>query len=255
MTSPNKTTSWLFLRGLTRDSVHWYDFPQIFETEFASTQLHLIDLPGVGKYSAEKTPLTIAENMEFVRKKYLENNSEKLWILSISMGSMVALEWALQFPEEIAGVVSINTSIGGLSPIYQRITVEGLTTVVKVAAEKDLIKREDRTLELITNLRRPLRPIAIDFAKAAEQHPVAKSTAAKQMIAAARYRIKSNPPKVPVLFLRSLGDRLVSSQCTLDLARYWHLQSKTHPTAGHDIPLDDAAWIIEQIREWLEGLG
>jgi pimeloyl-ACP methyl ester carboxylesterase len=26
---------------------------------------------------------------------------------------------------------------------------------------------------------------------------------------------------------------------------------KLHPDAGHDLPLDDPEWIIQQIRNWL----
>jgi hypothetical protein len=26
-----------------------------------------------------------------------------------------------------------------------------------------------------------------------------------------------------------------------------------HPGAGHDLPLDDAPWVAQQVRDWLAG--
>jgi pimeloyl-ACP methyl ester carboxylesterase len=56
-----------------------------------------------------------------------------------------------------------------------------------------------------------------------------------------------------LLLLGGQQDRLVNVQCSNTLAQRWHSPLRLHPTAGHDLPLDDAAWVIRQITQWLCG--
>jgi hypothetical protein len=51
--------------------------------------------------------------------------------------------------------------------------------------------------------------------------------------------------------LNSLGDRMVAPACTEAIAKRWNVESKTHPWAGHDLPLDDPEWVIAMVVEWL----
>jgi hypothetical protein len=36
----------------------------------------------------------------------------------------------------------------------------------------------------------------------------------------------------------------------LALAGAWGAALRVHPTAGHDLPLDDGGWVAEQISTW-----
>ena len=71
------------------------------------------------------------------------------------------------------------------------------------------------------------------------------------MIAAARYRAPAEPPKVPMMLLNGLGDQLVHPDCSQALAQAWQLPLVTHPTAGHDLPLDAGPWVVSQVQAWL----
>jgi pimeloyl-ACP methyl ester carboxylesterase len=55
---------------------------------------------------------------------------------------------------------------------------------------------------------------------------------------------------LPVLLLNSLGDRMVDPGCTQAIARAWQIEPKTHPCAGHDLPLDDPGWVVEAVVDW-----
>jgi hypothetical protein len=37
----------------------------------------------------------------------------------------------------------------------------------------------------------------------------------------------------------------------LFLVDRWKTSLAIHPDAGHDLPLDDAAWVARQVRDWL----
>jgi len=67
--------------------------------------------------------------------------------------------------------------------------------------------------------------------------------------AAARYRAPPPPPPVPTLLLASTHDRLVRCACSRALARAWRCALVEHPHAGHDLPLDDPQWVVQQVLE------
>jgi pimeloyl-ACP methyl ester carboxylesterase len=83
------------------------------------------------------------------------------------------------------------------------------------------------------------------------QHPVSAVNAVRQLIAAARYRAPMRAPDVPLLLLASEHDQLVDSRCSQAIAGAWQCPLQMHPAAGHDLPLDDAGWVADQVSKWL----
>jgi pimeloyl-ACP methyl ester carboxylesterase len=56
---------------------------------------------------------------------------------------------------------------------------------------------------------------------------------------------------VPTLLLASQTDHLVNVICSTTLAQRWQCALHLHPSAGHDLPLDDGDWVITHIHRWL----
>jgi hypothetical protein len=56
-----------------------------------------------------------------------------------------------------------------------------------------------------------------------------------------------------MLVLAGAGDTLVDPRCSSELAAHWGTELRMHPTAGHDLPLDDGAWVAHEVSRWLEG--
>jgi pimeloyl-ACP methyl ester carboxylesterase len=81
------------------------------------------------------------------------------------------------------------------------------------------------------------------------ERPVSAANALRQLWAAARYRAPLTKPQVPLLLLASRGDGLVDPRCSLAIAQRWACEIAMHPWAGHDLPLDDADWVVQQVRE------
>ena len=90
-----------------------------------------------------------------------------------------------------------------------------------------------------------------DWSALRRTRPVSATNALRQLLAAARYRAPVSPPAVPLLVLASRRDRLVDWRCSQELARRWRAEIAVHPTAGHDLTLDDPAWVADQIERWL----
>jgi len=78
--------------------------------------------------------------------------------------------------------------------------------------------------------------------------PVSRRNAIRQLLAASQYRAPAIKPPVRMLILTSAADALVAPRCSKQLALQWQAEIVVHPTAGHDIPLDDGPWVAEQVR-------
>jgi hypothetical protein len=52
----------------------------------------------------------------------------------------------------------------------------------------------------------------------------------------------------------SQHDALVDVSCSRQLALRWNVTFAEHPTAGHDLPLDDSSWVIRKVMQWQQTL-
>lgn len=173
------------------------------------------------------------------------------FLLAMSLGAMVAVAWANAHPEELGGCVLINTSLRPWSPFYQRLRPQNYLGLLKLMLRsKDPIHREKIILRLTSS--RPDRPQKLaEWADYAQQNPVSSANALRQLLAALRFNAPHAKPPMPMLILSSAQDRLVDPRCSRHLAGRWGTALAEHPTAGHDLPLDDGGWITRQVARWL----
>jgi len=59
-------------------------------------------------------------------------------------------------------------------------------------------------------------------------------------------------PRTPTLVLSGSGDRLVAPECSVALEQHLGAVHHRHPTAGHELTLDDPAWVIARVQVWLD---
>jgi pimeloyl-[acyl-carrier protein] methyl ester esterase len=169
---------------------------------------------------------------------------------------MVATNWAQRFPKEISGLVIINPSFKGLSPWYCRIRPGAIPSILRAVFEPDLVKSETDVLSQVSNAPALYSKTSAQWAEIRKSRPVSRLNFFRQAVAASLAKVSSKKGmQVPSLILSSENDRLVNSpRCSKDAALALNAGLKFHPTAGHDLPLDDPEWIIVQLRGWLERL-
>jgi pimeloyl-[acyl-carrier protein] methyl ester esterase len=245
---------YILLRGLTRESAHWGDFVPQLKTAFPNAKLTLLDLPGAGPYFRAASPGTIRGILEMVRAQAAEQGAlrEPATLIAVSLGGMVAWEWMLSHPEEIAGAVLINTSLGGLSPFYRRLRWQCYGKLFAAAGNRNVEAREPALLELLSNRKDTFPQTAATWIAIQKARPVSAKNAICQLIAAATYQPKGIKPGPPILLLNSLGDKLVDPACSEAIAQKWRLELHTHPWGGHDLTVDDGAWVVAQISNWIK---
>jgi pimeloyl-ACP methyl ester carboxylesterase len=247
-------TNWVFLRGLTRESAHWGDFPQVFQRALPEARIHLMDLPGNGLRHREPSPTSVAGMVKACREELVRQRiGTPVHLLAMSLGAMVAAQWAHEAPEEIAAGVLINTSVRPFSPFHHRLQPHNYPTLLRLALSGATPLDIERAVLRMTSQRPgPHHGVLQTWVDARTQRPVSTRNALRQILAAASYRAPTQAPRVPLLLLASEHDRLVSSRCSQALADAWACPIDLHPQAGHDLPLDDPQWVAQAVKTWLK---
>jgi pimeloyl-ACP methyl ester carboxylesterase len=238
-------TTWVLLRGLMRESRHWGEFLPLLHEKLSEQGEHTIitlDLPGNGSLYQQTSLISITLMANYCHEQ-MARHPPPYSVLALSLGAMVAVEWARQYPAEIEKLVLINTSLAPYNPFYHRLRPGNYAALFLRLARSTAWQREELILRLTSAKDRSrLLP---EWAQYAEQYPISRKNIVRQLVAAMRYRAEK--PQVPLLLLAGEKDKLVNVKCSLTLARLWGCEIRLHPMAGHDLPLDDPAWVAQQI--------
>ena len=245
-------TCWVLLRGLTREARHWGELPGRLGSGLPDARVRALDLPGNGARWRQRSPTSIGPMMEASRATLKSAGADPPYVLvGMSLGAMAAMAWAAAHPDEVIGVVLINTSGRALSPWFRRLRWQRLPMLLRILATRDRLARERLVLRLTSrHPPQPVAPLIESWAVWSREHPVSVANAFRQLLAAARFSGARPPTQVPVLVLAAAQDALVDPACSLALARAWGAALRLHPTAGHDLPLDDSGWVAAQIASW-----
>lgn len=247
-----KQKHFYLLRGLIREAEHWGEFPELLTQAIPGSRYTLIDIPGAGKYFRSPSPLSIKKMVEKMRQSYLETaqEGEERILLAISLGGMISAQWLKDYPQDFEKVILMNTSYGGISPLFDRLKPSALLHLLKVPVLQGRAK-EAHILRLVSNHDNVFDSTLNLWDKIYQERPVSLSNSLRQLTAAGLFRIGHFKPQIPVLLLASVQDRMVSVECSRAIGKKWGFEVIEHPTAGHDLSADDPAWIVKHIQEFL----
>lgn len=238
----------ILFRGLMRETRHWGPFLEMVKAKY---NVVAVDLPGVGAAASQMPPFSVFGMSEAVRKQVLKQNAPPPYgLLGVSLGGMVALEWAQNYPREVAGCIAINTS-SKLSSALERLRWQVWSQFAPLPFLSDVKKREEKVTQLVINDPEKQKQayelwalIAHDF----KTHPLAFPN---QMLAASKYLPgDSLKGSEDVLLLVAEGDRLVDPACSQVLSERYQWPMKAHPWGGHDLAWDDPEWILTQVQSF-----
>ena len=241
--------TWVLLRGLTRERGHWGPFVDALQASMPSVRVLALDLPGNGARCRERSPARVEAMTDAVRAELSGMGVKPPYrLLASSLGAMVAIDWAARHPREVTGAVLINTSLSRFSPLHHRLRPANYPALLALLAGHGGVEGREATLLRLTSARPEGHPEAVGrWTAIFRERPVTVGNALRQLLAAMRFRAPLDPPPVPLTFLVGAGDRLVDPDCSRAIARAWRAPLIEHPWAGHDLPLDDEAWVVEQV--------
>ena len=248
----NHRAPWVLLRGLTREAGHWGAFAEMLRAAVSPHDVLTPDLPGNGALWQERSPASVPWMMEAVRRQLMASGASPPYRLcAMSLGAMVCVAWAHAYPDEVEACVLINTSVRPFSAFHERLLPGAWPGLARVMAPGATALEREAAVLAVTS-RRAFEPaekaaLLASWAALRRAHPVTRANALRQLAAAASYRAPLAPPQSPLLLLGALGDRLVSPRCSEALATRWQRPLVQHAWAGHDLPLDDPAWVVRKL--------
>ena len=239
--------NWVFLRGLTRGNIHWGSFEEIFKRINPDAQIEFMEIPGNGFLSDEKSPTNVKILINILREKNkFSQKNMPFNICGISLGGMVALKWAELYPHEINSVSLINSSLRQYSSFYERLLPNNYAKMLWALFYSSSSEQEKLILKITSNNFEVNKKHLEAFSAFSKLHKVSKKNFARQLLLASSIQIKSLPD-LPIKIISAKFDRLVSSKCSAKIVKGLGGKSYIHPTAGHDLPLDEPEWLIEKL--------
>lgn len=245
--------TWVLLRGLMREQRHWGHFPATLAHALPGARIVTPDLPGNGTRHLQTSATRVADMVEDCRRQLLERGIPAPYhLLALSLGGMVAVEWASRYPQEIARCVLVNTSMRPYSPFYRRLRWQNYGALLRQLLLGDPRSQEALILRLTSRRHGAGNAALLDsWLSYQQQYPVSRRNALRQLLSAARYRAPASRPAMPVLVMAGAQDRLVDHRCSQRLARAWQADCLIHGDGGHDLPLDEGEWLAQSVARWV----
>jgi pimeloyl-ACP methyl ester carboxylesterase len=248
--------TWVLLRGLTREAGHWGHFTPTLQAHLPpGSRIVTPDIAGNGALHQQSSATSVPAMAEQIRQQLTAMGCEPPYsVVAMSLGAMVTVAWMHAQAHELARAVLINTSLRPHSPFWHRLQPRQYPTAARLIFTRPSPLQWEQAVMRMTCQHPPDADQTLKHWLALRaQHPVSLGNGLKQLWAATQYRAPLDvPAQVPTLLLHSARDQLVNPACTRTLAERWQWPVVCHPTAGHDLPLDDGDWVARQIGHWLK---
>jgi pimeloyl-ACP methyl ester carboxylesterase len=196
----------VMIRGLGSDLCAWYEQTPVLSRVFRLLQL---DNRGAGRSDKPTAPYSIRQMAADTKGLMDSLRIGRAAMLGISMGGMIAQEFALNYPDRLTSLILGCTHFGGPKavPAAPEI-VAAITAGPNVLGEKlELQQRAIFCKETV--LRRP--EVMRKFREARERHPIPPHAFACQVAAVMGHDTSARLPsiRIPTLVLTGREDRLV----------------------------------------------
>lgn len=243
----------ILLRGLVRETRHWYGFDKLLERKIPELKTFLIEMPGVGLKWRTPSPMSITQFIDSLRPELLSlkmKHDGPFFVVAMSMGGMIALDWASRFPDDFNGAIIINSSASDLLAPWQRMSPQTMLMISKLFFKNDLRQREREILKATTNKVQFEGEILDLWTKYEEEHPISRDTFLRQISSAALFKSPAQI-SIPLCFIASKADKLANYQNSEMFAKKYQANLYLHQDAGHDLSLDDPEWLADKTAEWI----
>lgn len=266
-------TTIVLLRGLMRDSRHWYGFDELLSQQTALSLFNVIcvDLPGNGTLVTQKSPMKMADYCaavwqqidEALFAQHKRPEQTQLLLVGLSMGGMLALTMAAQCPERVKQVVLINSSAANLSPWYQRFQLGGLLVSLAKVLTSAIQNRvassqpqkphhwlEATVLAFTSQQLAQHSQVIVAWSELRQQCHTSFSNGLRQIYASARFDCPVLTG-VSVMVVVGNQDKLADPKCSEQLAQFYQAQLHQINDCGHDVSLDQP----QQLLQIINGIG
>jgi pimeloyl-ACP methyl ester carboxylesterase len=241
------------LRGLIRGNAHNQFFFDKLKETFKDVNFYGLEVNGNGKLFKEESPTSIKKMVSQIRESYLKANKDKdadNYLVAISLGGMISVEWMNQYPGDFKKAILLNTSLKGYCPIYHRMLVKNIPKYAKYLWASDPKEKEEIIYSMIISNQDKHKHLIDHWAKLRKEEPVSFKNTLRQIFAAAVYSPPKQAPKTPIIIGRAINDDFVNPSCSKSIAEKWKLPLIETKNGGHDITNDNPEWVMSLIKEY-----
>lgn len=246
-------TCYLFLRGLGRNQFHW-GHHESYKKELGH-EVYFLDLPGFGLNFKKKSPLKILEITNELKKEWdlisARHPESKKTLVSVSLGGMVALDWANRYPQDWEELILINSSASDLSPPWERLRPKNYFRLLKIFLSSNINYIESVIFEMTCNMKDDVqkKKRIKEWVVIAKRYPLLRLNFLRQLFAAMRFK---SPEKInqKALVLTSRKDQFVSSKCSERIQKKYNFSIQYLENAGHDAAVDEFEEMIKAIKNF-----
>jgi 3-oxoadipate enol-lactonase len=243
----------VMLRGLGRNMKHWLGFDKLAAKHF---RVITIDARGLGESRRTMSFAdTIYDLADDVIRVLDETGTASTHVMGVSLGGMVAMAMGLKHPARTSSLVLVNSSIAGSG--HLRLSVPATMLLLRAVAQGDKIYGELARLLLGPDASEQKRQkLAREWLKIDTEMKVTPGLVAKQLLAAARFRVRDELTdlRVPTLVLCGTGDQFVPRENSKVIAGLIPGSTLLEVDgAGHELTMDHPDQALEAIKGFIKG--
>lgn len=242
----------LFLiTGMMRTKANWNLPIAELKTQLPDYEIVPLENKGMGIYHNQKAPLTIKENVEFIRDQYLSQKGDINIVLGFSLGGMIATMWSQLYKSEVSGLILVTSSFGGLQPFWKRLKISIFPSAI-MAFISSGNTREKYMYKMIARNESHKEKLISEWEKEQKKNPVTMINTLRQLISGWTFNPLKYKRNHPTLVIGSLKDQLADYSCSEQIHKFWETDYVRHDDCGHDVLNDDSKWAAKNIKKWLD---
>lgn len=245
----------LLVNGLARSSSHWLDFKDQLLGE--GYQVLLVDNRGFGKSRDMIIPWNA--KVELFAKDIMdvmnECSIESVHAVGLSLGGMIVLQLASQYPDRVTSLTVVNSSAAKTHPL--RMSTKGIGKLLKMGMKKSPEARTQVELNALTSLppdSKRYKEIFEKFVAIEKEEPVDPKNVALQFGAALRFSLEDLKKSIlqPCTIVYADHDQFVPNQNSLGLQKdLTHAVVRCISGAGHELMVEKPSELVEIINDQL----
>lgn len=243
----------VLVRGLGRWSEHWSGFDKLLTKSFRVIKF---DSKGLGRSTSPLMPWfsmrDLASDIALILRT---ERIPAAHIVGTSLGGMIALEFAAQYPEMTKTVTAINSSVGRSG--HRRITWKASKTLLKATkVNKEFYSDLSRVLLATSAPKERIEALTKEWLDIDRKYPLPIAIVTKQLLIALRWRSVSafaSKIRCPVQIILGNDDQFVPRGNSLFLAgRIDGAILKKIDGAGHEIHIDQPEILAQALIEFAQ---
>ena len=243
----------VLIRGLGSNADHWYPQVPAFSSCFCVVSF---DNRGIGRSDKPDNPYTISMMAEDTAGLMDAIGIPKAHIMGLSMGGMVAQEFALRFPHKVHGLVLACTHCGGGKDLPPSEEIGALFSEFIATASPEAAQKAGKCL-FAANTFSKAPELVLEYQRISGRFPPEAKTLIRQWEAikghdtwARLHRIQ-----VPTLVITGAEDLLIAPENSRILAeKIPGAQLCIIPGGGHQFLVEQAHAANEAVLAFLNGL-